>query len=37
MNARCPYGKQALVRTALDEAHDRKHYPHDAPTDLQPR
>ena len=37
LNARCPYGKQALMRKALDEAHDREHYPQDVPIDLQPR
>jgi hypothetical protein len=37
MNPKCVYGKAALVRRALDEAHDREHYPQDAPTDLQPR
>jgi hypothetical protein len=37
MNPRCQHGKQALVRRALDEAHDREHYPQDVPTDLQSR
>jgi hypothetical protein len=37
LNPRCQYGKQAIMRKALDEAHDREHYSQDVPTDLQSR